>query len=193
MPEDLFAVLGEERRPWLDPGQIKETFHTRSRLVHPDQAQVLEAGAEFARLNLAQNTLREPRLRLRHLLELEYPDLALSGPAPVPAALVDLFAPIRQLVSESDALLAQKAAAPSVLARALLAPREMELRDMAEQHLATLHGLHAATESDLQRLDAEWSTRPADAGARLFDLYQRFAYLTRWTEQLRERLFQLGA
>ena len=40
--------------------------------------------------------------------------------------------------------------------------------------------------------DAVWDTRPLDAAVRLHEFYQRFAYLSRWTDQLRERLFQLG-
>ena len=34
---DYFALLEEERRPWIDPEKIKETFHRLSREQHPDQ------------------------------------------------------------------------------------------------------------------------------------------------------------
>ena len=119
MTEDFFALLGEPRRPWLDPEQVKETFHRLSRTEHPDQ-QAAE-NTDFARLNQAQATLRDPKGRLRHLLELEYPEVKLSGPSGVPGGLADLFVSVHELLRETDAVLAKKAAAASALAKALLA------------------------------------------------------------------------
>ncbi len=200
MREDFFALLGEPRRPWLDPERVKETFHRLSRTEHPDQQIAVEAaaGAErhdgaFARLNQAQSVLRDPKARLRHLLELEHPEVKLSGPANVPATLADLFAPVHGLLRETDELLAKKNAAPSALAKALLARQEWALRERAEERLAGLEGLQDAALEELRAFDAGWEGRaPGDAAGSLHDFYQRFAYLSRWTEQLRERLFQLG-
>ena len=191
---DFFALLGEPRRPDLDPERIKQTFHRLSRTGHPDQ-QITpsdRADTDFAQLNLAHTTLREPKARLRHLLELEFPAVRLSGPSTVPATLADQFAPVHGLLREIDALLARKAAASSALARALLTREEWTLRDRAENSLIQIESLHAAALADLRSFDAFWEPRPPDAAARLHDLYQRFSYLTRWTDQLRERLFQLG-
>ena len=191
---DLFALLGEPRRPFLDPERIKETFHRLSRTEHPDQqtAPAVAADAGFAQLNLAQATLRDPKTRLRHLLELEFPAVRLSGPSTVPPALADLFAPIHGLLREIDALLSRKANAPSALARALLSREEFTLRERAEATLEQLETLHAAASEDLQAFDTAWQSRTPDAAAGLHELYQRFSYLARWTDQLRERLFQLG-
>ena len=191
---DLFALLGEPRRPDLDPERIKETFHRRSRTEHPDQQDASLGGADasFAQLNLAQTTLRDPKTRLRHLLELEFPTVRLAGPSTVPPTLADLFAPIHGLLREIDTLLSKKSAAPSALARALLGREEWTLRERAETALAEVAALHAATLADLQTFDATWEPRPSDAAAHLHDLYQRFSYLSRWAEQLRERLFVLG-
>ena len=194
MADDLFALLGEARRPFLDPERIKDRFHELSRSQHPDQHGGEDAsGVEFARLNGAQATLRDPKARLRHLLELEYPQARLTGPTTVPGALADLFAPVHGLLQEIDALLAKKAAATSALARAVLARPEMALREEAERRLATLDGLHMTALADLKAFDRRWEPRPPDAEDRLRDFYQRFSYLSRWIEQLRERLFQLGA
>ena len=191
---DLFALLGEPRRPALDPERIKETFHRLSRTEHPDQhaSPSDTTGADFAQLNLAQATLRDPKTRLRHLLELEFPTVRLAGPSTVPPTLADLFAPTHTLLREIDALLAKKSAAPSALARALLAREEWTLRERAEATLAEVETLHASTLVDLQTVDTAWDGRPPDADVRLHDLYQRFSYLSRWAEQLRERLFVLG-
>ena len=190
MTEDFFARLGEPRRPWLDPERVKETFHRLSRTEHPDQ--LAGEDADFARLNAAQAVLRESRARLRHLLELEYPNVRLSGPASVPAGLADLFVDVHGSLREADGVLAKKAAASSALARALLAREELAVREKVENHLENLDALHAAATEELQALDARWTPRPPDAAATLHALYQRFAYLTRWSEQLRERLFSLG-
>ena len=191
---DLFALLGERRRPDLDPERIKETFHRLSRTEHPDQlsAPADHADADFAQLNLAQTTLRDPKSRLRHLLELEYPDLRLSGPGEVSPALAGLLMPIHGLLRDIDALLVRKAASPSTLARALLAREEFARREQAEQMLAEVDTLQAAALADLRSFDAVWQDRPPDAAARLHNLYQRFSYLTRWADQLRERLLVLG-
>ena len=191
---DLFALLGEPRRPDLDPERIKETFHRLSRTEHPDHASAPADGADasFAQLNLAQATLRDPKTRLRHLLELEFPQVRLAGPSAVPATLADLFAPIHGLLREIDALLCKKAAAPSALARALLAREEFALRARAETHFAEVQTLQTAALLDLQAFDSVWEVRSPDAAGRLHDFYQRFSYLGRWTDQLRERLFQLG-
>ena len=193
MAEDFFALLGEQRRPWLDPERIKDTFHRLSRTQHPDQQTSPDAtDAGFARLNQAQAALRDPKARLRHLLELEFPQVKLSGPTSVPVTLADLFAPVHGLLQEIDSLLAKKLSAPSALAKALLVKQELLLREKAETSLDQIDSLHAAAVAELQAIDAEWETHPAGAASRLHDFYQRFAYLTRWTEQLRERLFQLG-
>ena len=189
--EDFFALLGEQRRPWLDPEAVKDTFHRLSRTEHPDQP--TGEDADFARLNQAQATLRDPKLRLRHLLELDYPEVKLSGPSGVPAGLADWFVSVHGLLRETDAVLAKKSAAPSALAKALLAREEFAVREKVEAILEQLDALHAAATADLQAFDARWTdAHSSDAAALTHDFYQRFAYLTRWLEQLRERLFQLG-
>ena len=191
---DLFALLGEPRRPFLDPERIKETFHRLSRTEHPDQqtAPPVAADTDFAQINLAQATLRDPKLRLRHLLELEFPEVRLSGPSTVPSTLADLFAPVHGLLREIDALLVKKRNAPSALARALLSRQEFIFREQTEATLEQLETLHAVALADLQSFDKAWASHSPDAALRLHELYQRFSYLVRWTDQLRERLFQLG-
>ncbi len=193
MTEDHFALLGEPRRPWLDPEQVKETFHRLSRTEHPDQTEGAGADADFARLNTAQATLRDPKARLRHLLELEYPQVRLAGPSDVPAGLADRFVAVHGLLHETAALLSKKAAASSALAKALLAREEHAAREKVEAALDGLGALLDETEGELKGFDALWTAaRPPNAAGTLLGLYQRFAYLSRWMEQLRERLFQLG-
>lgn len=192
MTPDYFALLGEPRRPWLDPERVKDTFHRLSRTEHPDQA-AAEADADFARLNQAQAALRDPKARLRHLLELEYPQIRLSGPSNVPSGLADRFVAVHGLLRDTNALLTKKAGTSSALAKALLAREELAAREKVETALDKLAALFDAAEGELQGFDALWTAaRPSDAADTLLMLYQRFSYLSRWTEQLREQLFQLG-
>ncbi len=190
LPPDYFALLGESRRPWLDEERVKETFHRLSRERHPDQ---VTAVGDFAELNAAQAALRDPKTRLRHLLALEYPHVAVSGPASVPAALSELLFPIHGLLQKIDAFLARQDAASGALARALLAGEQFALREEAETRLGELEALHATLLAELQTFDAaRWDARPPDAETTLLGFYHGFAYLSRWLEQFRERLFRLS-
>jgi hypothetical protein len=112
----------------------------------------------------------------------------------VPRELAGLFAPIHGLLEQVDALLARKAGAPSALARALLAREELTLRARVEAQTATLDALYAEALEQLRQFDSRWTAdRTAPVKSLLIEFYQRFSYLSRWLEQFRERLFQLGA
>lgn len=190
---DYFALLGEQRRPWLDPERIKETFHRLSRDQHPDQ-QAAGDEVDFTALNVAQQTLRDTRSRLRHLLSLEYQEVSVSGPSVVPPALADLMFPIQSLLVQADAFLARKASAAGALSRAMLAGEGFVLQERAEEEFARLEEKLAALTEELQGFDAQsWDARPPETASILLGFYHGFAYLGRWTEQFRERLFQLAA
>src|SRR6266480_4581877 len=74
---DYFFLLDEPRRPWLDPEVLKAKFHVLTSTVHPDRVhratepEKQAANQRYAELNAAYQCLREPKDRLRHLLELE--------------------------------------------------------------------------------------------------------------------------
>ncbi len=70
---DFFRVLGELRRPWIDPTELKEKFITLSAVHHPDRhpSASLTATLDYSTLNAAYNCLRDTPQRLAHLLELE--------------------------------------------------------------------------------------------------------------------------
>ena len=112
---DCFALLDEPRRPWLDADALKVKFHARSAEVHPDrvhnapETERVSAQERYTTLNAAFNTLREPKDRLQHLLELE------SGAKPgniqsTPAELTNLFFEVGRLCRDVDFFLLEKAA-----------------------------------------------------------------------------------
>lgn len=186
---DHFATLAQSRRPWLDPEALRESFHRAAASHHPDAA---GGGDErFAALNAAYAALREPSPRLRHLIELVAPAL-LARPAVIPPALADLFMQLAARRRAADAFLQKRSAASSPLARALLAADQAALRRDLDAALAQLTAAHDSALAELRALDAAWpDPAPADLVA-LASLQARFAFLAKWTAQLREDIFKLG-
>lgn len=183
---DHFATLAQPRRPWLDLEALRESFQRAAALHHPDAA---GSGEErFAALNAAHTVLREPAARLRHLLELEAPD-RLPRAAPIPPALGDLFMQLAAARREFERFWQKDSAATSPLARALLAAEKTTLRRDLGTALGQLDAAHAAALAELRALDGAWEARIDD----LANLQARFAFLGKWSAQLREDLFRLSA
>jgi hypothetical protein len=202
-PTDYFTVLGAERRPWLDPEALKHKFIALSGESHPDRFRENSAASgaaqdRFTTLNTAYNCIREPRRRLRHLLELEL------GKKPtdlqeIPPGLIDVFIQHGKLCREADAFLAERAKVNSPLVRVQYWERGQVI---AEKLLAWQGQLNSAVEDLNGRLkgaDARWiiagSTsvkhdRDAQLGE-LTELLSLFSYYGRWASQVQERIVQL--
>src|ERR1051325_826710 len=110
---DAFALFGQLHAPWLDVEALKLEFHRRSALSHPDAG---GEAAQFADLNRAWQTLRDPVTRLRHLLELEFPEALVRSPQ-VPASLGDEFMRIAAVRQAAETMLVKWRAAESPLVR----------------------------------------------------------------------------
>ena len=186
---DHFAILGQPRRPWLDEAALKDAFHQATARQHPDVAG--GSGEEASALNAAYAVLRDPAARLRHLLELEWPDAAPVSAAVAPE-LADAFGKIAALRQAGSALQKKAAAAQSPLARALLAGEQAEQRRALESALAALAADESSALEVLRGLDVEWSERDETMRTRLAAAQQRLAFLAKWQAQLREDLFRLG-
>jgi curved DNA-binding protein CbpA len=186
---DLFALLGEPRRPWLDPESLKEKYHQLTAEHHPD---VAGATADFAEINRAYQLLSDPHTRLRHLLDLESPTPP-DRSQPVPpdiAAFFPLVAETRQAV---DAFLKKNAAATSPITKALLAPVQYTVQERLEQTIATLSAAQETLLTQLREADAQWQTDHPTALAQLPALWQSLGYLAKWLTTLRESLYRLAA
>ena len=182
---DHFATLQQSRRPWLDAAALKDAFHRLGAQRHPDTA-----GGDadsFAALNAAWQTLREPASRLRHLIELEAPDI-LTRPSQIPPALADSFMRIAALRRTLEDFRKKHSAASTPLSRALLAAEQHTLQRDLEASLADLEAAHERALAELRALDAAW---PA-AFDLLAALHQQLAFLAKWSTQLRESLFHLS-
>lgn len=202
---DCFALLDEPRRPWLDVAALKAKFLARSAEVHPDrvhsapEAERIAAQERYTALNTAFNTLREPKDRLQHLLELE------SGAKPgniqsTPPELTDLFFEIGRLCRDVDFFLLEKGRANSPLLKVKMFQRAMDWTNQInalQQRLNTKRGeletaVRAMNETWAVALEEPVARRAALPLARLEQLYRTFSFLSRWTAQLQERVVQLA-
>jgi curved DNA-binding protein CbpA len=191
---DCFALLQQPRRPWVDPEQLKHTYRQLTLASHPDQhttnANSNDSDADFIAISEAYRVLSNPKLRLQHLLSLE-------GHLPIadesaPGDLMELFSETGTLVQEIDRLLEQLRGTNNALSASLLRSDILDKQKRAQDLLDKLKQLHNDALQKLRVLDETWLNEPRAVVTQLNELYRRFAYLTRWTDQLEERRFQLS-
>ncbi len=187
---DYFAIFDERRRPWLDAEALKEKFHALTAVHHPDVAP--NAEVDFTALNTAYQTLRDPRTRLRHLLELECPDASAEA-RPVPVAVAALFMQTGELRQRLDVFLSKQTQAASPLTRALLESEKLSLLENVRDLLAILTERQRQLLDELRALDAGWEENKSAVAERLAPLGQSLSYLSKWTDQLREGIVKLSA
>jgi len=203
---DDFALLDEPRRPWVDPEQLRSKFLRLSTVVHPDHFHAVadeEKRAltqQFADLNAAYNRLREPRERLRYLLELEL------GAKPkdvqrIPPGTMDLFLAVGQLCRDTDTFLAGKAKATSPMLKVSLFEQGLEWTDKLNALQRKINAKRETLDEELKTFNATWESAPAVGSParipalpleRLEQVYRVFSYIARWTEQIQERVVQLS-
>ncbi len=187
---DYFALLEIPRRPRPDEEMLKRLFHARAAHEHPDVA-TAEAGGDFAQLNLAYQNLSDPRLCVRHLLELERGGAGARHQA-VPEAVAVLFTEMGALKQRLDDFLRRRSAATSALAKAMLAGEGYTLAEEAERWLERLEGERASWLEQLAALDARWEEGARESlYAPLGEVAQALGYLDRWCAQVREALVRL--
>ena len=180
---DAFAIFDLPRRPWLDEAELREEFHRRSATLHPDAGG--DAG-QFGQLNAAHRTLSEPAARLRHLLELEAPEL-LTQAQRIPPALADRFMRVATARQTCATFLAKAAAATSPLARALLAAEHTTQSRTLDSALADLAAAQAGALTRLHAFEADWASRLPEIAT----LQAELSYLEKWTAQLRAAHLEL--
>lgn len=192
---DYFALLDQPHAPWLDPDELKETFHQKTLQAHPD-AQASRAGADaadatFARLNEAYQVLQDPKRRLHHLLSLEG-SAPSSSDQTVPQQLHDLFPAVGALTQRANVLLEKIGATSNALSRSLLKSQILEVQQKTKEVREKIQHLSDESLNQLRQVNAAWVRNPAEQIEDLSKLYFAFAYLTRWSAQIDEMTFQLS-
>jgi hypothetical protein len=194
---DYFALLNEPRRPWLEAGDLKGKFLALSAEVHPDrvhqasEADKLAANQRYTELNAAYNCLREPRDRLRHLLELELGQKP-SDLTNVPNDLMDLFFNVGKVLRDVDAFLAEKGRASSPLLQVQLFERGQEWVEKLGGVRQTIAARRDPLVNELKSLDAAWDGPAAKPWERLLEIWRWLSFYERWLAQIQERAVQLS-
>ena len=197
---DNFALLNEERRPWLDANLLKQKFLAQSANLHPDKihsaidAEKNIAARKFAELNAAFNCLTEPKSRLLHLLELEIRAKP-KDIQQIPTALADLFAEVAGACKGADQFLVEKSTTTSPLLQVRLFERGQNLVEKLNGLQRKLNELRGQVLTQLKLLDAKWISTEENLRHKLLpnleELYRLFGYFNRWNNQIQERVVQL--
>jgi len=191
---DYFALLQQPRKPWLDAEELKQRYQQLTLASHPDRhttnADSNDSETDFIAISEAYRVLSNPKLRLQHLLSLE-------GHLPIaeesaPRDLMELFCQTGTLVQEIDRLLEKLRGTNNALTASLLRSDILDKQKRAKHVLDKLKALHNDALQELHVLDETWINEPQAVVTQLNELYRRLAYLTRWTDQLEERRFQLS-
>ena len=185
---DYFALLEQPRLPWLDPAALKEIFHRKTLEQHPD---AIGSGSEssFAELNEAFQVLQDPKRRLHHLLTLE--GCAPAANQRVPLDLQELFLGLGALTQRTDLLMEKRRTSTNALSKSLLKPETIALQNELQAWREQIRALLEAATAELRERNSTWSSNRQEAIIPLSDLYLKFAYLGRWSQQLDETAFQL--
>lgn len=183
---NAFSLLGLPRAAALDPDALQQAWLAASRAAHPDQS-----GGDAARaaaVNAAHQTLLAPEKRLKHLLDLhEVPWRAV----PISQEMMDLFSRVGTTLQSTTAFINRRQAAASALAKALLAPEEMCLREDLETLATQIEADREAHLTTLPALDTRLQTGDTTVLPDLQTLQARLAYLSKWQQQIREALLSL--
>ena len=201
---DHFAVLGEPRRPWGEAEALKEKFLRRTGEVHPDRVhesapeERRRAGELSAAVNAAYNLLREPKERLRHLIELE------TGARPaevqtVPPGLTETAFAIGRLCRTADGLAQENERATSPLVQVGVFQRAQPVLEELTTLRAGLVVRRAELLAEIQALDAAWDAAPTVGDPspprpweRLAEIERLLGYFQRWLRQLDDRVVRLS-
>jgi DnaJ-domain-containing protein 1 len=196
---DNFALLNQPRAPWLDEEELKKVYHALSTSLHPDrihnlaQEEKTEAGRKFAELNGAYNCLREPKDRLRHLLQLEVGEKP-TDIQTVPSDLMEWQFRLAAICRQADKALAVNMASLSPL-------KKVECFQAAQEQIDALSALNhefsthrEELHNELKSMGVDWcrTGSKTDILIRLEQIYRLLGYFHRWMNQLQERITRLN-
>ncbi len=182
--EDAFAIFELSRRPLIDEASLKERYLKLAAHRHPDAPGGQDE--EFHLVQEAYKTLRDPAMRLRHLLELVFPAFRKDG-GHVPHA--EIFLRAGNAVQAARSVWQRLENTSSALARALLSPEIAEALRQIREAFGFVQQADDELARELEDLDTRW---PEVAADELSTLATAFRFVSRWKSQLSEWEFQLS-
>jgi hypothetical protein len=186
---DHFVTLDLPRKASLSEEVLQQAYARVCRAAHPDHGGTEKEASE---VNEAYQTLRSPEKRLKHLLELAAPPEAKAWRAvPLDDEMMRVFSTLGAALEASTKFLDKKANATSALAKALLANEEMQHRETLEAIGVEIAGLIETMELRLPALDEALMNAGEVVWKEVAALQARFAYVSKWQTQVRERLLLL--
>lgn len=196
--KDLFAVMGQERRPWLDAEQVKARFLELAAEWHPDRLTGMDtagrsaAQERYTELNRACQVLGSPKDRLRHLVELETGKQVIDLQEISPE-LVGFFMETLQDIRESGRFLQEKAKVTSPLLRVQQFAASQQWVERLQQRQGTLEAREAELLEQVRALDSAWQQGERGPGLlqRAEDLYRTLGFIARWRAQMQESIVRL--
>ncbi len=181
---DYFAVLGFPRRPHIDPAALKSAYLAQAAKLHPDAEQGDDAS--FTELQEAHRVLGQPALRIRHLIELTYPDEVVGNALPSHSALLfDLGSALQRV----KAAVEQRDKASTALGRAVAAGAISAARQALTAAQAPLAQVEIGIFAQLSVLDTRW---PDVSVEELSALARELSFLARWKGEVAEWEFRLA-
>jgi DnaJ-domain-containing protein 1 len=193
---DYFALLGEPRRLWRDPEEIKSRFLERSAAVHPDRVHTAGAAEKqaaqdaYVELNRAWQTLSSPKDRLRHWLELE------TGAVPaevqeVSNDLAPLFMELHQQLRGATRHIQAKEQTASPLLKAGMMGETQQWMGKLQEIRGRLLDRQEACLRSVRELDTLAEEDRAEVVRRASVLYRDLSFVTKWLGQVEEARFKL--
>lgn len=186
---DYFALFHETRRPWLDSELLKDKLHKLSAEHHPDVAK--DSDVDFTELNAAYRTLHDPKTRLRHLLELEFPG-ALTSNLQIPPDISRLFETMTRERHSVSMFLEKQSESKTPLESALMASEKLDLLAVLEKLMTILNQKLEGILTQLKFMDAVWEEDKARSQGAILDIYQSISYVGKWIDQVRNDMVKMN-
>jgi curved DNA-binding protein CbpA len=179
---DYFALLGVPRRPLIDDKRLQENYLRLAAAWHPD-SQGGDTG-QFRELQEGRRILSEPASRIRHLLDLEGCESKSGGVHGSP----ELFMEVASVLGSVKTWRRKLAESRSAIGRASLEPERQKIGQRLQQVADRLEVERETHSNQLRSEDAKW---PDGDRAILEQVGKKFAFLDRWSKELKESLFEL--
>ena len=171
---DHFAELDLARAVWIEAEEVKSRHHLLMAACHPDKSQ--GDANRATRLNVARRILEKPATRLRHILELEFPNFQ-SAQKPQPDW--DLFSRTGEAARLATQVASAVTSATSPLARAVAKKQSAETR----KNLAALQEELAQRATDMEQKTKSLTLTDPQA---ISNLAEEWTFLNRWQSVIHE-------